>query len=85
MEEKRRQTFRRHLLKCGGSLRSWEIRHPVRSLETTGMCLQTNGENLGPGMAATRWGWKLGHHAVHGPPWHRTALWARLCSASAGN
>lgn len=54
-----------HLLKCGGSLRSWEIRHPVRPLETTGMCLGTNRDSLGLGSAAARWGWKLGHHGMH--------------------
>lgn len=54
-----------HLLKCGGSLRSWEIRHPVRPLETTGMCLEMNRDSLGLGTAAARWGWKLGHHGMH--------------------
>lgn len=74
-EKKRgKENFGQHLLRCGGSLRSWEIRHPVRSLATTGMCLRTNGDSLGPGTAAARWGWKLGQRGatrvLSRQPWH---------------
>lgn len=73
-KERRKENLGQHLLRCGGSLRSWEIRHPVRSLATTGMCLRTNGDSLGPGTAAARWGWKLGQHgatrALRRQPWH---------------
>lgn len=69
-----KENFGQHLLRCGGSLRSWEIRHPVRSLATTGMCLRTNGDSWGPGTAAARWGWKLGQRGatrvLRRQPWH---------------